>query len=156
MSCLKKIRTKTIVIFGGGVIVALSLWLFVIFVRPEIQTSAGTIVITKARLANGFPPGCNSGSPNCYQARPGYQILILHLKRKYGGEIVTLSKAIPDKELYVVADDGSRAEWFGTNVSIRSSRMSTAFVVQDSQRNFKLMWPGEAAIDLQPILYFLP
>jgi DNA-binding CsgD family transcriptional regulator len=149
---------RLVLIFGwvlACVVVAIGLWLLVVLTRPEIKTSAGTLVITKIHFADRVPPGCTSSSPTCSVAESGYRILIIWMGPKSGGNIQTLSNVIP-RGVYVVADDGSQTEWFNQTMNVSPPFITLAFAVKDSERSFKVVWPDNPDVDLNPLLYFIP
>lgn len=124
--------------------------------RPELETSAGTMVIAEVALADRFPPGCSSG-PTCKRAQEGHQILIVWLERPDGGSIgevsgklfgETLSLLNDDSEAYVTASDGSQAGLAIAHVSDDDDRFALVFVPPDSAHGFQLTWPDNPTIDL--------
>lgn len=154
VTLLERIRhnTKLIAAIVGIVI---GLWLLVIFLQPEINTSAGKLLITKVRFADSVPPGCTSPSYTCIMAEPGYRILIVRMKSGSGENIETLSNGI-SREVYVASDNGSQTKWFQQQMNISPPWVFLAFAVKDSERNFKMVWPNNPPIALNPILYFIP
>ena len=149
---------KLLIILSTFVIVAIGVWLLVVFIRPEIKTWAGTLVITKAHFTDRVPPGCNSFGPRCYVAKPGYRILIIWMEPKNGIGKLTLDTALAEG-MYIVAEDGTQPKLINQTMEISPplvTSISRAFEVKDSERNFKVVWSDHPAVDLNPLLYFIP
>jgi len=148
-------RKKRLAIIIASIILVATVagvWLLVLLNRPEITTSAGTLVITKVRLADSVEcPG-----PRCVRAKPGYRILIIWMERKNGGDIIALANSISLKSAYVGEEDGSQMSAFRSHLNVSPPWIYLAFAVKDNGRDFKLMLPSNPAIDLNPILYFVP
>ena len=145
-----KVRRNQRLIIALAVIV-IGIWLLIIFTRPEINTSAGALVITKARFTDRVPPDCTSSSPTCSTAQPGYRILLVWMKPKGGDNEPTIPRGV-----YVVADNGAQAEWFHQQTNVSPPWAFLAFAVQDSDRNFKLVLPDNSSVNLNPMLYLIP
>lgn len=145
-----KVRQNQRLIITVAVIVV-GIWLLVIFTRPEINTSAGALVITKARFTDRVPPDCTSSSPTCSTAQRGYRILLVWMKPKAGDN----EPAIP-RGVYVVADNGSQAEWFHQQTNVSPPWVFLAFAVKESDRNFKLVMPNNSSANLNFLLYLIP
>ena len=145
-----KVRQNKRLIITLAVIVV-GFWLLVIITRPEINTSAGTLVITKARFTDRVPPDCTSSSSTCSTAQRGYRILLVWMKPKGGSN----EPAVPPG-VYVVADNGSQAEWFHQQTNVSPPWVLLAFVVKDSDRNFKLVMPNNSSANLNFLLYLIP
>ena len=145
-----KIRQHQRLIVAAAIILV-GIWLLIIFSRPEINTSAGTLIITKARFTDRVPPGCTSSSLNCIRSESGYRILLVWMKPKRGNNEPTIPRGVS-----VIADNGTQAEWFHQQTNVSPPWVFLAFAVKDTDRNFKLMWPGIPSIALNPMLYFIP
>jgi len=124
--------------------------------RPELETSAGTMVIAEVELTDCFPPGCSSG-PTCNQAKEGQQILIVWLERPDGGSVEEISDELfggmisllgENSEAYVTASDGSRAGLAIAHVSDDDNRFALVFAPPASAHDFQLSWPDNPTIDL--------
>jgi len=145
-------QSKRLIIAIVAIVVAvIGLWTFVVFTRPEIMTSAGTLVITKARFTDRVPPSCTSSSLTCSTAQPGYRILLVWMKPKGGDSEPRIPRGV-----YVVADNGSRAEWFHQQTNVSPPWVLLAFAIKDSDRNFKLVMPDNSSVNLNPLLYLMP
>ena len=147
---------RLFIIFLACVVVAVGLWLFVVLTRPQIKTSAGNLSITKVHLADRFPPGCTSSSPDgCSIAEAGYRILIIWMKSQAGSNIEMLDRATAN-QVYVVYEDGSRTPSFNCAMTVLPPFITLALPVKESERNFRLVWPGYPDVNLSPILYLIP
>jgi hypothetical protein len=144
------------IILAAGAVVAVGLSLFVVLTRPQIKTSAGNLSITKVQFSDSFPPGCTSSSPEgCSMADAGYRILIIWMKSQGGSSSEMLARATPN-QVYVVSEDGARTQLFSCSVNFSPSFITLAFPVKESERNFRVVWPGNPDVNLSPILYLIP
>lgn len=153
---------RLVITIAACVAVAFGMWLLVVFTRLEIKTSTGNLVITKVARVDSFPPGCTSSSPSCYEASAGRRILVVRIEGKDKGNISAQSEAIGD-EVYLIAENGAKlpvsvkqTEFEVVEGSVSVTTIVLLFAVQDSERNFKLMWPDNPPIELNLILYLLP
>ena len=147
---------RLFIILAACVVVAVGLWLFVVLTRPQIKTSAGNLSITKVRFSDSFPPGCTSSSPDrCSIAEAGYRILIIWMKSQGGNSIEMLDPATAN-QVYVVYEDGSRTPSFNCAMNVSPPFIILDLPVKESERNFRLVWPGNPAVNLSPILYLIP
>lgn len=148
-------KQRLFIILAACVVVAVGLWLFVVLTRPQIKTSVGNLSITKVHLADRFPPGCTSSSPSCSIAEAGYRILIIWMKSQGGSSIEMLNRATAN-QVYVVYEDGSRTPSFNCVMNVSPPFITLALPVKESERNFRVVWPGNPGVNLSPILYLIP
>lgn len=146
---------RLFIILAACVVVAFGLWLFVVLTRPQIKTSAGNLSITKVHLADRFPPGCTSSSPPCSMAEAGYRILIIWMESQGGSSIEMLDRATAN-QVYVVYEDGSRTPSFNCAMNVSPPFITLALPVKESERNLRVVWPGNPDVNLSPILYLIP
>jgi len=120
---------------------------------PEIKTPLGTLMIKDVQSADRYPPDCDLEKPySCWvQAWEGYEILIVWLEREDGGAPGEVSAEVgrpcSDKEVYVVAGDGSRIDCAVGGMD--SLELFVTFPVPTSAHDFKFYWPGNPAIALE-------
>ena len=150
------------IIIAACVVVGIGLWLLVVFTRPEIKTPTGNLVITKVARMDSFPAGCSNSSPSCYKASAGRRILVVRIEGKDKGNINAPFETIGN-EVFLVAENGAKIpvsvkqeEIEVVEGSVSVTTIVLLFGVEDSERNFKLMWPDNPPIELNPILYLLP
>ena len=144
------------IILAAGAVVAIGLSLFVVLTRPQIKTSVGNLSITKVQFSDSFPPGCTSSSPEgCSMADAGYRILIIWMKSQGGSSIEMLDPATAN-QVYVVYEDGSRTPSFSCAIHVSPPFITLAIPVKESERNFRVVWPGNPDVNLSPILYLIP
>ena len=147
---------RLFIILAACVVVAVGLWLFVVLTRPQIKTSAGNLSITKVHFSDRFPPGCTSSSPEgCSMADAGYRILIIWMKSQGGSSIEMFDRATAN-QVYVVYEDGSRTPSFNCTINVSPPFITLAIPVKESERNFRVVWPGNPDVHLSPILYLIP
>ena len=126
---------------------------------PEINTSAGTLIITDVEFVNSFPPGCTL-EPGCEYPLDGYTILVIWTERKDGGNIEEISNMLVEETvpfisekpgyLYVSGSDGSVTNLARVHTQSDSSdsKFALVFAPPVSAHDFKLFWPGNEAIDI--------
>ena len=88
-------------------------------------------------------------------AEAGYRILIIWMKSQGGSSIEMLDRATPN-QAYVISEDGSRTQLFSCAINVSPPFITLAFVVKESERNFRVVWPGNPDVNLSPILYLIP
>lgn len=153
---------RLVITIAPCVVVAFGLWLLVVLTRPEIKTPAGILVITKVARVENFPPGCTGSDSSCYKASAGRRILLVRIEGKDKGNIDPQFEGIGN-EVYLLADNGAKipvsvqqGEIEVVEGSISVTKFVLLFEVEDSERNFKFMWPDNPPIELNPIVYLLP
>jgi hypothetical protein len=115
-----------------------------------IATPQGNLVITKVEISNAFPPGCTPGAPPCQTATAGYEILAVWLERSPGNtndpsSITTyLMQVFPN--VFVEASNGHKTAGFSGG--LMSGALFIAFTPSVADSGFKLLWPGNTAIEL--------
>jgi hypothetical protein len=117
--------------------------------RPfAIQTGVGTLDIANVQLADRWPPFC-TGSP-CITVPSGQQLVAISLAKpdQSNFSIDEVQQVFGESNgAHVVASDGSDsgpppgAGWWGGQVHF-------GFQVPATAHGFKLLWPGNAPVDL--------
>jgi hypothetical protein len=158
-AAMKRSLRRLAIVMGilAGIVVglwALGFWVLVVEGRPEIKTSDGTLVITKAYLGDRFPPGCTSSSSYCYYTYGDSRILVVRIEGKDKGDIYAQYELIDN--VYLVAENGSEVGGLIKEWDSGTERIFLLFKVEDSERHFKLIYPDNPPIDLKPILFLLP
>jgi hypothetical protein len=112
-----------------------------------IETSEGTIEVTKVEIVNSFPLGCDPvANPfSCSVARPGYIILVVWLKNVDENTSIDSMELI-NKPIYVTGSDGSRTKIFAGG--IYNGELFVAFTPPESAHDFVLEWPDAPPVEL--------
>jgi hypothetical protein len=115
-----------------------------------IATPQGNLVITKVEITATFPPGCTPSDFTCQSAQPGYEVLTVWLERSPEnttdlGSITSYLMQV-FTSVSVEASNGNKTTGF--QGGLVSGALSVAFTPPVTDSGFKLLWPGNAAIDL--------
>jgi hypothetical protein len=115
-----------------------------------IVTPIGNLVISKVEIPDTFPPGCASSDPFCVRAEAGYEILVVWLAGSPENTIDPSSIASyligVFETVSVQASNGHTTTAF--SAGLQSGGPFVAFTPPVADSGFKLLWPGNAAIDL--------
>ncbi len=123
--------------------------------RPSIQTAAGTLVVTDVQISDKFPPDCSS-TPDCLEARDGYQIVIVWLEKPGGGSVGDISDKLfgeavnylgeKDSQAYLTSGGGDRCGF--ASIRIFEDKFGLAFGSPQGVHGFTLTWPGNDPLQI--------
>jgi hypothetical protein len=115
--------------------------------QPEIETSAGRMVVRKVETGDRYPLKCTETDTSCDVAEPGYKILIVKLKPKDGrNPVESKKKPVGFKNAYIQAPGGERTEPFLDGAD--RSDFFVGFTPLEEERDFKLYWKGNPPVGL--------
>jgi len=143
-------QRKVSVTTGAGTSNALTLNITQATGSGVIATPQGNLVVSKVEITDTFPPGCTTGVPPCDRALPGYEILVVWLERspENTNDFLSISTYLMQvfTSVSVEASNGNKTSGF--QGGLVSGKLSVAFTPPVTDSGFRLLWPGNAAIDL--------
>jgi hypothetical protein len=114
----------------------------------EVTTPSGTYAITKVDVSDTFPPGCDSSTGMCQQAKPGHKIMVVWLDPKEELDAISggLDLQKEANSASIIASDGSKTK--GAGGGLLTGKWFILFTPPDSAKDFTLNWFDNPPIEL--------
>jgi hypothetical protein len=110
-----------------------------------------TLLIQGVQLSDRYPMGCETGSKNCLTMDNGEQLLLVFFKSQGSCDMESLADKVAfEKELYLLATDGTRSERLITG--IEGGVLGLGFSLASPSNNLVLVWGTNPTVKLPAII----
>jgi hypothetical protein len=117
--------------------------------KPQtVKWGSYKLVVDNVVVDTTFPAGCTGEPPACTTAKPGKEIVSV----TFVPTNLTEGKMLPYKKLPAVKVTNDKGKSYSKTLytyNAENNNLTLGFVVPDTSKSFKLVWPGNSKIKLK-------